>query len=109
MLTIRVIHEHNHKVSVSVLEALSKLAVETAQLRREMRNMALDITGIRDGIAALRNDVGNVARRLEELANQAPGVTQEELNALAAELRGIDTDLDALAPDAPAEESAPSE
>lgn len=97
MFTLHVKVTHEHNVSTSVVEVLRNLVHQVWGLRREIQDMALDFTNFDAAIAALREDVQNVIRKLNEPDTEA----QARIDAATAALGEIDAALDAVAPDAP--------
>lgn len=70
--------------------------------------MALNFDKVNEGIAKVQEDVGNVARLVEELRAQITDPdAQAKLDAIGTALETIDIGLDAIAPDAVAPEPTP--
>lgn len=69
------------------------------ELKQEIQKMALNFDNLDAAVAKVQADVQNVLRVLTE--GEAPA--QERIDRATNILNGVDRDLDALAPDAPAE------
>ncbi len=78
------------------------------KIARRLKEMALNFDKVNEGIAKVQEDVGNVARLVEELRAQITDPdAQAKLDAIGTALETIDIGLDAIAPDAVEPEPTP--
>lgn len=100
MLTIHHVHSFDKQQFADMLSAIDRgtstlLLKVLIELIERVKKMGLNFDELNSAVAAIQADVQNVIARLNAPDEEA----QAKIDAATATLRGIDTALDAIAPD----------